>query len=282
MPKKDEMPNSHSEFPADWYFNNVVETAPEDAYVRFVEATGVVTHVRKTEWFSVPIDVGSRIDDPEMARTVTATAWKERKIQKQKGDPSVFGVPYFSIANPVFWNGEFAGVISVITPVSHMKELQEGVTGLSGQVSVLDTLAHDLAVAGMSFAQNSDAISTAVANLSNNAKALEEINTLVKEVAAQTNLLGLNAAIEAARAGESGRGFGIVADEIRRLSIMVKDSAKQVQIKVQEITEEINHIHHAIQESMVTSGEQAAQSEELASTVTHVHEALESLRILGS
>ena len=79
-------------------------------------------------------------------------------------------------------------------------------------------------------------MSQEIMTLEENAKDLVGINSLVSEVAAQTNLLGLNAAIEAARAGDLGRGFGVVADEIRRLSMMVKESSNQVDQKVDEIT----------------------------------------------
>lgn len=274
--------DGQGEFPIDWFFKITVALASDDAHVRFVGFEGMVTHVRKIDWLSAPIDVGTSIDDPVMARTITALAWRERKLHKQKGDPTLYGIPYFSIAYPVFWNGEFKGVISVITPVSFMKELHAGVAGLTDQLGVLDTLSHDLAEAGSDFTQNFDAIYTAVSQLNVNANALVEINNLVSEVAAQTNLLGLNAALEAARAGELGRGFGVVADEIRRLSMMVKESVSQVHGKVREITEEIDHIQLTIQDSMAASEEQTAQLEELSATVAHVHETTESLRSLGS
>lgn len=109
-----------------------------------------------------------------------------------------------------------------------------------------------------------------VSELNDSTKSAESILLAINSIAEQTNLLALNAAIEAARAGEQGRGFAVVADEVRTLASRTQASTKEIQTVLEDLQAKANIAMNIIGESLTNAERCNQKSNEAEVTIKDV------------
>ena len=126
--------------------------------------------------------------------------------------------------------------------------------------------------------------SKAVDDMGERSETISGIANTIKEIADQTNLLALNAAIEAARAGEAGRGFAVVADEVRKLAEKTATSTKEISVVIAAVREStklaVEHMGQGtsqVSKGVDIASQAGASMAQIESSTTHVVEAVDEI-----
>ncbi len=119
-------------------------------------------------------------------------------------------------------------------------------------------------------------------DLEKNSKDITEILSVIEGISEQTNLLALNAAIEAARAGEQGRGFAVVADEVRQLARRTNDSVGEVKQVIDQLQSGTRSVVNAISEGNHLAIGTAEQVQQAVTSLSHISELVSTIQEMNS
>ncbi|MNW29100.1 Methyl-accepting chemotaxis protein McpC [compost metagenome] len=108
---------------------------------------------------------------------------------------------------------------------------------------------------------------------------IKEMTSFVSDIAAQTTLLSLNASIEAARAGEAGRGFTVVASEVKKLAEQSEQSVQHIYTAITEITAAMDKVKQSVTNSITLSSEQEAATGQTGQTFSSIGDSVERISL---
>jgi methyl-accepting chemotaxis protein len=136
---------------------------------------------------------------------------------------------------------------------------QKGALTITDAIGIIDSLDSDILTA-----------STSISQLKADSENIGGVLEVIRGIAEQTNLLALNAAIEAARAGEQGRGFAVVADEVRTLASRSHDATQEIQEMIERLQQGVTSAVKDMADVSKRASEGVAQVEESAEALAEI------------
>jgi ligand-binding sensor protein len=152
---------------------------------------------------------------------------------------------------------------------------------LSDNLHQVSATMEELAASATDISGNQANLNNEIKNVNTVTGKIDEVMDFIKDIADETRLLGLNAAIEAARAGEAGLGFGVVAQEIRKLSADSKETVGKIKDLTTIIKISVDKTVHMGSETTCTIEQQAAAIEEVTASVQEITSLTEQLNDLA-
>jgi len=222
-------------------------------------------------------------DKPVNEGTVTYKCIKTGQVQKQITPKNVMGTGMKTIAIPVKDpSGNTIGCLSIGRSLDKQEKIQELSKNLFEALQKISSVIENISSSLQEMASSNLELLKDVESTSKKTENTDEVIRFIQKISSQTNMLGLNASIEASRAGEAGRGFNVVASEIRKLSSLSSDSANTISKVLDDIKKSTLNINLKIDKSNSTFQNQASAIKEITASMQQINATAEILKELSS
>ncbi|MFZ5644739.1 MAG: methyl-accepting chemotaxis protein [Bacillota bacterium] len=242
-----------------------ISVADKEKYIAYIHGTEL----------NLPVDAG----DAVKKGSISGTAMQEKRRVTKRIGKELFGVPYLGIGTPLFdEKGDIIGALGLALPITLQEKLNTLLNEMKNSLGILEKSTEDIAANSQEIAANVSDLARSIGDIMSKMDVVNTILGFLKDVSDKTHLLGLNASIEAARAGDNGRGFNIVAAEIRNLADKTKNSLKMINKEVADILDGIEQINFNSQRIAEASDIQANNNMEICQTTQRIRD--DSLEIV--
>ncbi|MDP9700207.1 ABC-type transporter Mla subunit MlaD [Paenibacillus intestini] len=232
-----------------------------------------VLDVIMTEKFNLGFEKGMKLIDSYQNYAVLKNG---REATLSTLPKEVFGLELDTLNVPIFDdNNNVVAVFCVSYDQSNQNQLEDIIQENQDINANLVDMVQHVAAHAEELQATSEQILENTRLAVQNSSQINKVAGFIREISEQTNLLGLNAAIEAARVGEAGAGFGVVASEVRKLSVDAKQATTDIDASLKDVQQ-------VIQQMEVEVSQIAASSQEQANLVASFTDVIEKLNDTGT
>ncbi|MFP7473844.1 methyl-accepting chemotaxis protein [Niallia taxi] len=256
------------------YLNNLVQ---DDITIGIYDTEKLLMNVPGKS-FSLNVTPGDSLAEGDIiTEAVRRNEAKAAMVPKE-----LFGFPLIARAIPLHdENGRVIGGVGLGTSLEKANQLYEMAESFSAIVEETAASIEEISTSVSQLSEQVTEVSSQISQVSNSAEEIGNISTVVKGISDQSNLLGLNAAIEAARAGDSGKGFSVVANEIRKLATNSKDNVGQINDITKTIQNLIKDLGNAFNNINKLTDTQAGSIQEFSATMQEMSKTAQELAELA-
>lgn len=246
----------------------VAELFPEGAFI-YVSDLTKIAYIQASSKFTLSnMYVGYELKETDIAYQSIHTG----KPQTREIGAERYGVPVLISNYPLYDEDEngksdIVATLGVVIPKATAGKLVNMSEKLSDNLNAISKTVEHLALNAANINGNEQVLYSSIGSVGNILREINTVTEFITSVANQSNLLGLNASIEASRLGDAGRGFMVVAGEIRKLSSKSKETVPKIMKLTENIQKKINEVSEKCKQSLQASEEQAAATEEISASI---------------